>query len=76
MLWVASGCMFIQAFAVKNEHQNKGIGRKLLKHTEDYAKIKGMTGTRLQSGVQRISVHAFYERNGYTKSNYFYKNFN
>ncbi len=75
MFWVASGCMFIQCIAVKNEYQNKGIGTKLLKQTEDYAKAKGITGTGLQSGVQRTAAHAFYEHNGYIKSYYFYKNF-
>lgn len=67
--------MFLQGFVVKKEYQNKGIGTKLLKHTEDYAKTKGIFGIGLQSGVQRTDAHVFYEHNGYIKSNYFYKNF-
>lgn len=67
--------MFLQGFVVKKEYQNKGIGKKLLKHTEDYAKSKGIFGIGLQSGVQRTAAHTFYEHNGYIKSNYFYKNF-
>lgn len=67
--------LFVQGIAVKNEYQNKGIGTKLLKHTEDYAKAKRISGIGLQSGVQRTAAHAFYEHNGYIKSHYFYKNF-
>jgi predicted N-acetyltransferase YhbS len=67
--------LFVQSIAVKNEYQNKGIGTKLLKHTEDYAKAKGISGIGLQSGVQRTAAHAFYEHNGYIRSHYFYKNF-
>jgi GNAT superfamily N-acetyltransferase len=67
--------MFLQGFIVKKEYQNQGIGRKLLKHVEDYAQSKGILGIGLQSGVQRTAAHAFYEHNGYIKSNYFYKIF-
>ena len=78
MFWASSesaNTIFVQAFVVKNEYQNKGIGTKLLKYTEDYAKTKGIIGVGLQSGIQRTAAHAFYEHNGYTKSHYFYKNF-
>lgn len=74
MFWATTDSLFIQAFVVKNEYQNKGIGKKLLKYTEDYAKSKGIFGTGLQSGIQRTAAHAFYEHNGYNKSNFYYKN--
>lgn len=70
-----SATLFVQGIAVEYEFQNKGIGTKLLRHTEDYAKAKGISGIGLQSGVQRTAAHAFYEHNGYIRSNYFYKNF-
>lgn len=75
-IWAAfeSANMFIQGIVVKNEYQNMGIGKKLLKHTEDYAKSKGIFGIGLQSGVQRTAAHAFYEHNGYIKSHFYYKN--
>lgn len=75
MFWATTNNLFIQAFVVKKEYQNKGIGKKLLKYAEDYAKVNGITGIGLQSGVQRTVAHVFYEHNGYIKSNYFYKNF-
>lgn len=75
IFWVSSTNLFIQCFAVQSEYQNKGIGKKLLGHAENYARAKGMTGAGLQSGVQRTAAHSFYEHNGYNRSNYFYKNF-
>jgi GNAT superfamily N-acetyltransferase len=67
--------LFVQGIAVKKEDQNQGIGKKLLNHIEEYAKAKGISGVGLQSGDKRTSAHIFYEHNGYTRSNYFYKNF-
>lgn len=78
-LWAASerSHMFIQGFAVKNEYQNMGIGSKLLKHLEDYANAKGVTGIGLCSGFKRTAAHGFYEKNGYSSnSQYFGKMLN
>lgn len=68
--------MMIQGFVVKSGFHNKGIGKKLLQHTEDYAKSKGVYGIGLCSGLQRTPAHIFYEKNGYSKgTQYFMKNF-
>jgi len=77
MLWASSNSanLFLQAIVVKNDCQRQGVGTKLLCHIEDYARAHGIAGIGLQSGVQRTGAHAFYERLGYTKSHYFYKNF-
>ena len=69
--------LLVQGFVVKNELQNKGIGTKLLKYTEDYAKAKGILGVGLCSGFKRTAAHAFYEHNGYGKmTQYFSKMLN
>ena len=76
-IWAAfeSADMLVEGFAVKNEYQGKGIGTKLLKHTENYAKRNGIFSVGLCSGFQRTSAHAFYEHNGYIKGSYaFHKN--
>ena len=68
--------MMIQGIAVKKEFQNMGIGKKLLQHTESYAKSKSVHGIGLCSGHQRGSAHTLYESNGYSKGTlYFMKNF-
>ncbi|MCL2159278.1 MAG: GNAT family N-acetyltransferase [Oscillospiraceae bacterium] len=62
--------IWLVQMAVKREMQNKGIGSKLLRHIEAYAREKGCDSIILNSGVRRIDAHAFYKRNGYnTDSN-------
>ena len=58
----------VQNFVVKNEYRGKGIGTKLLRHIEDYGKENNVIGIGLCSGYKRTDAHAFYERNGYSKT--------
>ncbi|WP_268894989.1 GNAT family N-acetyltransferase [Paenibacillus albilobatus] len=60
----------MQGLAVKKELQNSGIGTKLLKHTENYAKEMGISSIILCSGFKRTDAHAFYVHNGYDKVSY------
>lgn len=64
------GYLHIQALAVKKEFQHSGIGTKLLRHTENYAKEIGISSIILCSGFKRTDAHAFYEHNGYDKDSY------
>jgi len=65
-----AGYMYIQGFAVQEEVQNRGIGTKLLEHTENYARRTGLYSVILNSRFERAAAHAFYEHNGYEKSSY------
>lgn len=67
---VPIGYLHIQALAVKKEFQRGGIGTKLLRHTENYAKEIGISSIILCSGFKRTDAHAFYEHNGYDKDSY------
>ncbi|WP_413372928.1 GNAT family N-acetyltransferase [Paenibacillus taichungensis] len=67
---VSIGYLHIQALAVKKEFQHRGIGTKLLRHTENYAKELGISSIILCSGFKRTDAHAFYEHNGYDKDSY------
>jgi Predicted acetyltransferase len=60
----------IIALAVAEEHQNKGIGSKLLRWVEDYAIQHGIRSFGVNSGLKRAEAHAFYEHNGYLKKSY------
>ena len=64
------GFMHITGLAVQKEKHNRGIGRKLLEHMENYAKDKGISSIVLNSGLQRVSAHAFYQQNGYNKGSW------
>lgn len=67
---VSIGYLHIQALAVKKEFQYRGVGTKLLRHTENYAKELGISSIILCSGFKRTEAHAFYEHNGYDKDSY------
>ncbi|MGM0884904.1 MAG: GNAT family N-acetyltransferase [Bacillota bacterium] len=67
---VPIGYLHIQALAVKKEFQHGGIGTKLLRYTENYAKEIGISSIILCSGFKRTDAHAFYEHNGYDKDSY------
>ena len=69
-LWsYALGCevgfILITGLAVKADMHNKGIGTKLIQHTENYAREKGISHIILNTGVQRTAAHAFYKSKGY-----------
>jgi len=55
--------------------RGKGIGTKLLKHIEAYAKNKKFVGVRIDTGIENKKVIALYKRLGYKKTgqvkNYF-----
>ncbi|MDN4599662.1 GNAT family N-acetyltransferase [Paenibacillus sp. F6_3S_P_1C] len=67
---VTIGYLHIQALAVKKEFQHRGVGTKLLRQTENYAKELGISSIILCSGFKRTDAHAFYEHNGYDKDSY------
>jgi len=62
--------MRIIALAVKEEYQNKGIGTALVKAAEEYAKDNGVTVIGVNSGLQRLTAHSFYEKQGFYKKGY------
>ena len=47
--------------------RGKGIGRKLMDMTEEWAREKGSKSMKLNSNTKRIEAHTFYEKIGYTK---------
>lgn len=56
----------ILGIAVSKEYQHQGIGRKLLKAAEDWAKDSHAAGVRLVSGESRKEAHQFYQACGYS----------
>lgn len=62
--------MKIIALAVSKEYRRKGIGTKLLKTAEQWAKENNIEVVLLNSGLPRVDAHAFYESQGYLKKSY------
>lgn len=65
--------MRIIALAVNTGYQHNGIGAQLIHHAEAYAIEQGMHYALVNSGLQRIDAHRFYQKNGYTKKGYSFK---
>lgn len=66
------GYIKINGLAVKKEFQKQGIGAKLIRHVEQFAREKGISSIGLASGFQRTGAHAFYERLGYEKGSFYF----
>ena len=62
--------MKIIALAVSKEYHRKGIGTKLLKTAEQWAKENNIEVILLNSGLLRLDAHVFYESQGYIKKSY------
>lgn len=63
------------ALAIREDHQGSGMGTILLREVEKYALEQGVSDITLNSGLQRIGAHNFYEHQGYHKKGYsFIKN--
>lgn len=60
----------IIAMAVDPGHQGRGIGKALLAAAEAHFRDRGVTDCRVNSGLQRLDAHRFYEANGYDKTGY------
>ena len=57
--------IYIDDLITDENQRSKGLGAKLLKFIEKYAKEIGCTGIRLSSGVDRVQAHKFYEKHNY-----------
>ncbi len=55
----------ILALAVHPAAQGRGAGRALMEAAEQWAKLCGISGIRLDSGMDRTGAHAFYQAIGY-----------
>lgn len=60
----------IIALAVKKEYQRQGIGTKLLQTAESYFKENQVELIAVNSGIDRVEAHRFYEKQGFYKKGY------
>ncbi|WP_064093210.1 GNAT family N-acetyltransferase [Rossellomorea aquimaris] len=66
--------LFVFDFVTKSSHRSKGYGEQLLSFLEDEAKKLGCTKICLDSGLQRLEAHRFYEdKMKFNKSSYAFK---
>ena len=55
----------ILGLAVSKKYQNNGIGKALMDHVESEALENDIHQIRLNSGIERVAAHRFYEKIGY-----------
>ena len=56
----------VLGLAVAGDCRRMGIGTKLLRALEDWARETGVKTIRLNSGMSRTGAHEFYRANGFT----------
>ena len=57
---------FIHKLAVRRKHSGQGIASKLIEHTTQICKSKGINALRLDCDAEREGLRALYERCGFT----------
>ena len=57
----------IAGLVVDESGRGAGVGPRLLRAAEDWARARGCRAVRVRSNVVRERAHAFYEREGYGK---------
>jgi GNAT superfamily N-acetyltransferase len=58
---------FIGGLVVSERARGQGIGRRLSRAAEDWARARGVARLRVRSNVIRERAHAFYLRDGYAR---------
>jgi ribosomal protein S18 acetylase RimI-like enzyme len=58
----------VTALVVGSRHRGSGFGKLLLTAADEFARAHYCSGIELTSAERRIEAHAFYERQGYTRT--------
>ena len=66
-IFEAPGAAEIAGLVVDESRRGEGLGPRLLRAAEDWARARGCTILRVRSNIVRERAHAFYEREGYGK---------
>jgi GNAT superfamily N-acetyltransferase len=63
---------WVEELAVDPERRSEGVGAALLKAACQWAAERGASHLKLDSGIDRVDAHRFYEREGATWKSYSY----
>ena len=56
--------LYVDDLVTDEAQRSRGVGKLLLQHLEQHAQDAGCSALTLDSGVQRVSAHHFYFREG------------
>jgi GNAT superfamily N-acetyltransferase len=62
--------IYISDFVTEERHRSTGVGAKLIEWFKAHARELGCKQLHLDSGVQRLDAHRFYQREGFKLSSY------
>ncbi|SDC74796.1 GNAT family N-acetyltransferase [Shouchella lonarensis] len=65
--------LYVYDLVTKETARSKGYGAKLITYLSDYAREQGCQYIALESGLQRLNAHRFYERMGFEKFCYSFR---
>jgi len=57
---------------INSKYRNKGLGKKLFEWIYNYAQSIGYEATELNTYIENVKSHKFYENEGYKKLGYHY----
>lgn len=64
-VWWNNSEVYVEELFVRPEHQGKGYGSLLLRHTEEYVRKRGLAGITLSTNRYAPATD-FYRKNGFT----------
>ncbi|HEX2878827.1 MAG TPA: GNAT family N-acetyltransferase [Polyangiaceae bacterium] len=62
--------IYISDFVTAERHRSTGVGAKLIEWFKAHARELGCKQLHLDSGVQRVEAHRFYQREGFNLSSH------
>ncbi len=62
--------LYVDDLVTDAQHRSAGLGKRLLQWLAAYGREAGCDQLHLDSGMQRIDAHRFYEREGMTRAGY------
>lgn len=73
MIWIEFKQCHVEDFFVDLDYRSKGIGTSLMENVISYAKEMDCEVIELNSLITNIRAHKFYERVGFIKQSYRFK---
>lgn len=62
--------LYVDDLVVEEAQRSNGHGARLLQWLRDYARQSSCTQLHLDSGIQRVDAHRFYEREGLNRAGF------
>jgi len=62
--------LYVDDLVTTDEQRSKGNGARMLSWLREYAVKEGCSELHLDSGMQRLDAHRFYEREGMSKTGF------